>query len=170
MKMIEYKSVIYINQKIDLIFGGKYEIMVNCSQIETIFNKSISDFLKDKSIIEFIKSLEETPLYENTKPLRLNQIIDFNNKDGIFMQRNLALKFISGTHPSFEVWFMKTIDSLLFDFYRKIYSDIIEKIKLEEEMEKVEKQLLDNKSFVQLKILELEEKIAQLIEIQKKID
>lgn len=76
------------------------------------------------------------------------------------MHRILALKFASWLNPAFELWVYRTIDFILFDYYKRLEESLKESAKRKNRIDELKNTLLENPDFAELEQLELTEKQA----------
>jgi hypothetical protein len=72
----------------------------------------------------------------------------------------LALKFAAWLDPYFELWVYKTIDFILFDYYKRIEESLKESAKRKNRIDEIKSKLAESEEFQELEQLELQEKQA----------
>ena len=171
MKSIEFK---YGNQNIEFVQGNN-NIMINATQMAKVFNKRIDFFLKSDNTKAFIKELEFTlfggnstksqsefpPYGGNSEKQNREQIIKSKGKSGTYMHRILALKFAAWLDPKFELWVYSTIDKILFAQFQEIKEATVDKLKIEQQRDKMREELLKKHPDDFYKFLELEGKLTK---------
>lgn len=145
----------------EIEFGfEKTNVMVNATEMGKLYNKLPKDFLKNeetqKFIIECLKK-ENSPFLnvENEEDL-----VTSKQKSGTYMHRILALKFAAWLNPAFELWVYKTIDYILFDYYKRIENSLKQSANRKNRMDELKERLRINAEYQELEKLELEERQA----------
>jgi len=157
MKTVKF---IYNDRSIEFLQGNS-SIMVNATQMAKVFNKRIDFFLKSENTKAFIRALKFPPNGGNLKPLDDEQILKTRGRSGTFMHRILALKFAAWLDPKFELWVYSTIDKILFAQFQEIKDATIDKIKIEQERDKMREELLQKHPDDFYQFLELEGKLTK---------
>jgi hypothetical protein len=133
MKTIEK---LFQETEIHFLLQNEGEVMVNATEMASLFGKYPKDFTRLEGTQRFINELLEQ---ENEKLivahllqypdqskekndcvlLREEDLIYTNKKAGTFMTRKLALKFAAWLDVKFDVWIIDQIDNILFGHYKK---------------------------------------------------
>ncbi len=178
----------YDHQQIEFDLMGD-EILVNATEMATIFKKKINDFLRLKETKTFIKELEKRQVQDGnsrlernsqednnpleSKKLKLVSVVHGGRNNGTWMHRKLALKFAAWLHPAFEVWVYSVIDNLLYSAYKEMQLSIKESAERRSRMDEIRQQLRVQDTFRELERLDLEERQASYRrgkEIKKQLD
>jgi hypothetical protein len=111
---MEIVHFIYKEQPVDFLPGGNDNVMVNATQMATIFGKRVDVFLKSDHAQAFIEALLLVPKNVENETLSTpnggnkfkylrDEILKTNKRGGTWMHRILALKFAAWLDPNFEV-------------------------------------------------------------------
>ena len=152
----------------DTVYNGKLvpfefyreNVMVNATEMAKIFGKNVKDFVRNEQTKSFINSCLKR---ENSPFLNVESEADLLNskqKSGTWMHRILALKFAAWLDSDFEVWVYRTIDAILFDYYRRQEDSLKQSAKRKREIEKIRQKLRKDEVYLKLEQLELEERQA----------
>lgn len=145
---------------VDFNFDKASNVMVNATQMAKIYGKLVKDFLRnddtEKFILECLKK-ENSP-YLNV--ISREDLVSSTQKTGTWMHRVLALKFAAWLNPAFELWVYKTIDFILFDYYKRLEESLKESAKRKNRMDELKTSLMENPDFAELELLELTERQA----------
>lgn len=149
--MPQLRKYLYGNHQV--YFDMKNEdVEVNASAMAKIFNKDVTQFLRNANTKSFIKSLE----------LKLGNPSFRTIKGGKYastwMHRKLALKFAAWLNPDFEVWVYDIIDKLLFGGYKVLQHSIYESAQRKNRMLELKHALKGNDHYEELVRLQLEER------------
>lgn len=167
----EIVHFIYNDQPIDFLQGGNENVMVNATQMATIFGKRVDVFLKSDHAQAFIEALLLVPQKTEGEKISTpnggdifkyskDEIIKGSKRGGTWMHRILALKFAAWLDPSFEVWVFETIDQIILGHYRDLKEATAEKLLAEKELKRKKADLL-SKIPELAEIFELELKISE---------
>lgn len=137
-------------------------LMVNATQMAKIFGKDVPDFLILKQTKDFISECLNN---QNSGYLGIEKEDDLvvsKQKSGTWMHRILALKLAAWLDPKFELWVYLTIDSILFDKYKKIEDRLKKRADRKDKIDLIKDQLRNDEhtgnAFKELERLELEDK------------
>lgn len=178
---MEVVHFIYNNQEVDFLPSGDENVMINATQMATIFGKRVDVFLKSDHAQAFIEALLLVPKsveYQNLStpnggnnsdvftPFGVNkfkysrdEILKTNKRGGTWMHRILALKFAAWLDPNFEVWVFETTDRIILGHYKEQKEATEAKLRAEREVELKKQELLEKyPEFVDF--LELEGKVT----------
>lgn len=95
------------------------DVISNASEMASIYDKDVTEFLKLKETEKFIKILLMNLNFENETNTYKREDIVFIKDNSIFMHRKLAIKFASWLDMEFSIWFFETVDDILFGNYKK---------------------------------------------------
>jgi hypothetical protein len=121
---------------------GSDNVMVNATQMATIFGKRVDVFLKTDHAKDFIKVLEFTPFGGNSAPLKRKEILQSRGQSGTWMHRILALKFAAWLDSAFEVWVFSTIDAIINESFRLEREARLRKLSAKREMATLKQEML----------------------------
>ncbi len=158
--MEQIQKFIFNGIEVDFQIDKTSNVMVNATQMAKIYDKLPKDFLKNddtKSFIEVCLRKENSP-FLNVKSEE--DLVTTSQKFGTFMHRVLALKFAAWLNPAFELWVYKTIDFILFDYYKQIEESLKQSANRKNRIDELKEKLFDNSDFNELEQLELQEKQA----------
>lgn len=145
----------------EIEFGfEKTNVMVNATEMGKLYNKLPKDFLKNEDTQKFISEClkkENSPFLNVEKE---EDLIISAQKSGTFMHRVLALKFAAWLNPAFELWVYKTIDYILFDYYKRIEESLKQSATRKNRIDEIKEKLRVNAEYQELEQLELEERQA----------
>lgn len=144
----------YEGQQVEFDFGND-NIMVNATEMASIYGKRLDNFLENQSTKEFINALKFPLNGGNLSPLSDEEIIITKGRSGTWMHRMLALKFAAWLDPKFEVWVYGTIDKLMFG---SIKEDARQKSKIDKQRDELHERLLANPEYAELIGLENSQK------------
>lgn len=158
--MENIQKFVFNEKEVDFQFDKKSNVMVNATQMAKIYGKDLFQFTKSEGTKSFIKSCLKPAnagllCIENEEDL-----ITSKQKSGTFMHRILALKFAAWLNPDFEFWVYRTIDFILFDYYKRLEESLKESARRKNRMDELKEKLLENPEFNELEQLELQEKQA----------
>jgi hypothetical protein len=153
-KKMEVVHFIYNNQEVDFLPSGDENIMINATQMATIFGKRVDHFLRSDHAQAFIealllvpKSIENqnlfTPNGGNKFKYSRDEILKTNKRGGTWMHRILALKFAAWLDPAFEVWVFETVDQIILGHYKEQKEATTEKLMAEQQLEMKKRELLE---------------------------
>lgn len=151
---MEVVHFIYNNQEVDFLPSGDENVMINATQMATIFGKRVDVFLKSDHAQAFIealllvpKSIENqnlsTPNGGNKFKYSRDEILKTNKRGGTWMHRILALKFAAWLDPNFEVWVFETADRIILGHYKEQKEATEAKLRAEREVELKKQELLE---------------------------
>ena len=132
---------IYNDQTVEFLPGEN--VMVNATQMASIFGKEVNEFTSNKSTKLFIKACLKTGNSRFLKVKYESDLIDSKQKSGTWMHRILALKFAAWLDPNFEVWVFATIDKILLGHYKEQKEATTAKLLAERELELKREELLE---------------------------
>ena len=157
------QKFVFKNTEIDFQFDKKNNVMVNATQMAKIFGKHVSHFTDNELTQKFINASlnKRNSVYLNIKIEE--DLINSKPRSGTFMHRVLALKFAAWLNSDFEVWVYKTIDFILFDYYKRLEESLKESAKRKNRIEEIEEKLQSKVEYQELKRLEVQEKQASYI-------
>lgn len=158
--MEQIQKFVFNNTEVDFQFDRESNVMVNATQMAKIYGKLVKDFLRNDDTENFIS---ECLKKENSPFLNINSkedLVSSTQKSGTWMHRILALKFASWLNPAFELWVYRTIDFILFDYYKRLEESLKESAKRKNRIDELKNTLLENPDFAELEQLELTEKQA----------
>lgn len=145
----------------EIEFGfEKTNVMVNATEMGKLYDKKVEAFMRNEDTKNFIISALKS---ENSRFLNIEKEEDLvisSQKSGTFMHRVLALKFAAWLNPDFEVWVYKTIDYILFDYYKRIEESLKQSATRKNRMDEIKEKLRINTEYQELEKLELEERQA----------
>jgi hypothetical protein len=125
---------------------SKLNMMVNATEMASIYGKEVAHFMANDGTKKFINSCLKT---RNSEFLGIQKESDLylsKQRSGTWMHRVLALKFAAWLDPDFEVWVYYTIDKIMFGTMRE---DALKKAKSESEKERLHQKLLrENTDYV----------------------
>lgn len=153
-------NFVYKDSEIEFTLGGKNGVMVNATQMAKIFDKRVDVFLKTEPTKLFIEALKFPPTGVNLEIKNDEDIILTKGRNGTFMHRILALKFAAWLDPNFEVWVYSTIDTILFEHYKKMEDSLKESAKNKKQIDKLQEELNSDPRFLELEMLKLKERQA----------
>jgi len=147
----------YEGQTIEFDFSND-NVMVNATEMASIYDKRIDFFLKSDQTKAFINCLKFPPNGGNLVPMTDNEIMITKGRSGTWMHRMLALKFAAWLDPKFEVWIYGTIDKMIFGTIRE---DAKQKAKIDKQHEELHIKLLLNPDYADLMSLENSQKFIK---------
>lgn len=157
MQVLEF---IYNEKTISFDPTGNDNVMVNATEMASVFGKKVEAFRRNEATQNFISECFKS---ENSRFLGIEKeedLIVSKQKSGTWMHRILALKFAAWLDPKFELWVWITIDKILLGHYREVKAAMYEKLSAEKQRDLKREQLLnENPEFVEF--LELEGKISE---------
>ncbi len=133
----------YNDQAVDFLPSGNDELMVNATQMASIFGRKVEAFTRNEGTQAFILECLKS---ENSRFLGIqneSDLIDSRQKSGTWMHRILALKFAAWLDPAFELWVYVTIDQIILGHYKEQREATLEKLKAEQEVEAKKKELIE---------------------------
>jgi hypothetical protein len=166
------QKFVFNNTEVDFQFDKASNVMVNATQMAKIFGKHLPHFFENDSTNKFIEAclnsrnsdfISEDLKNANKRFLCIEKeedLISSKQKSGTFMHRVLALKFAAWLDPYFELWVYKTIDFILFDYYKRIEESLKESAKRKNRIDEIKSKLAESEEFNELEQLELQEKQA----------
>lgn len=107
-------------------------VMVNATEMAKLFKRKTEIFLKSDHAKAFIEVANRQP--------NGGQIIDNRGRNGVYFNRQLALKFAAWLSPEFEYWVFDTLDKIVFG-HLKEFRDLLQK---EVELKKLQPTLKQN--------------------------
>lgn len=158
--MEQIQKFVFDNKEVDFQFEKNSNVMVNATQMAKIFDKKVENFTRVDDTKNFINECLKNA---NKRFLGIENEADLINskqKSGTWMHRVLALKFAAWLNPAFELWVYKTIDFILFDYYKRLEESLKESAKRKNRIDELKNTLLENPEFAELEQLELAEKQA----------
>lgn len=158
--MEKIQKFVFNNTEVDFQFDKESNVMVNATQMAKIYGKHIEAFMRNEDAKNFILECLKS---ENSRFLGVineSDLIDSKQKSGTWMHRVLALKFAAWLNPAFELWVYKTIDFILFDYYKRLEESLKESAKRKNRMDELKTSLMENPDFAELELLELTERQA----------
>jgi hypothetical protein len=116
-------------------------VMLNATEMANLFGRKPDDFLKTEQTESFINECCKDENYRDllgikkdvqVENIRLEtgeileqrrksflKIVHGGRNNGTWMHRVLAVKFAAWLDPAFELWVFKTIDELLFGYWKE---------------------------------------------------
>lgn len=110
-------------------------MLVNATEMATIFGKQVNDFLRLEQTKAFVKVLEFKTGFPVLKTVKGGKT------SGTWMHRTLALKFAAWLNPDFELWVYETIEKILSGEYRLVKTLNDQRAELAKEITQMEAQL-----------------------------
>jgi len=145
----------------EIEFGfEKSNVMVNATEMAKIYGKKVNEFTSNENTKNFISAALKNGNSRFLNVEKEEDLIISSQKSGTFMHRVLALKFAAWLDPDFEIWVYKTIDTILFDYYKKIEESLKQSANRKNRMDELKERLRINNEFQELEKLELEERQA----------
>lgn len=158
--MEQIQKFVFNNTEVDFQFDKSSNVKVNATQMAKIYDKQVIAFLRNDDAKNFILECLKS---ENSHFLGVEKesdLYDSKQKSGTWMHRVLALKFAAWLNPAFELWVYKTIDFILFDYYKRLEESLKESAKRKNRIDELKAKLLEDPEFAELEQLELTEKQA----------
>ena len=140
----------YNNAKIEFQLNGQKNVKINATQMAKIFGKQVIAFLRNDDTKRFI---DECLKSENSHFLNIESredLISSKQKSGTFMHRVLALKFAAWLNPAFELWVFMMIEKIIFGHFEDHRKRLENKAENITRIENLEKELSQNKTFIEL--------------------
>lgn len=119
-------------------------IMVNATEMASIFNKRVENFTRLEDSKRFIESCLKPSFAEKLGITSIEDLIFSSQKTGTWMHRVLALKFAGWLNSDIDVWIHIVMDELLNHFGKVQMESIRETVKLQNEKKQLE--LKENKT------------------------
>ena len=149
----------YNEHHIEFYFNSE-NLQANATQMARAFNKDVFNFLRNENTKEFLTTCLNTA---NSRYLNIEKEEDLfvsKQNSGTWMHRVLALKFAAWLDPNFELWVYSTIDRIVFGEYQHLKKSLKESAGRKSKIEMLREELRNTPEFLQLEILELEERQA----------
>jgi hypothetical protein len=144
MKSLKF---IYQETQIHFLLQNEGEVMVNATDLAKAFGKETKDFLRNETTKAFINAFIETENAtlnkENSPFISEKDVVFSRQKTGTFMRRELAVYFAMWLDPYFAVWVTKTIDQLIWGYFKEYKAAMLEELKAKNEKEIVKDRLLN---------------------------
>ena len=157
MKVINFK---YNDSMIEFDLNQD-TLMVNATQMAKIFDSKVTHFIENQDTQKFILACLNSRNSDYLNIKSQDDLFTSKQKMGTFMHRVLALKFAAWLNPDFEIWIFHRIDQIVFGDYeilrKSLKASAARKIKIETLKEDIRN---ENPKFLELEILEIEEKQA----------
>lgn len=145
----------------EIEFGfEKTNVMVNATEMAKIYGKNVANFLRNEDTQNFTKVCLNNANSHYLNVEKEEDLVISSPKTGTFMHRILALKFAAWLNPEFELWVYKTIDYILFDYYKRIEESLKQSASRKNRMDEIKEKLRVNAEYQELEQLELEERQA----------
>ena len=154
--MVTFK---YNEHQIEFDFSDE-NLKVNATQMAKAFSKDVSDFFANDSTKKFVTTCLNN---RNSGYLKIENEEDLfisKQNTGTWMHRILALKFAAWLDPEFELWVYSTVDRIVFGEYQHLKKSLKESANRKNKIEMLREDLRTDKKFIELEILELEERQA----------
>jgi len=158
--MEQIQKFVFDNKEVDFQFEKNSNVMVNATQMAKIFEKKVENFTRVDDTKNFINECLKNANKRFLGIENEEDLINSKQKSGTWMHRVLALKFAAWLNPAFELWVYKTIDFILFDYYKRLEESLKESAKRKNRIDELKNTLLENPEFAELEQLELAEKQA----------
>jgi len=158
--MEQIQKFVFKNTEVDFQFEKNSNVMVNATQMAKIFEKKVENFTRVDDTKNFINECLKNANKRFLGIENEEDLINSKQKSGTWMHRVLALKFAAWLNPAFELWVYKTIDFILFDYYKRLEESLKESAKRKNRIDELKNTLLENPEFAELEQLELAEKQA----------
>jgi hypothetical protein len=127
-----------------LISNLDKDVLVNASEMASIFETKTESFLNLKETEEYIHTLLKYLNLESETPKYKREDIIFTSDNSTFMHRKLALKFASWLNMEFQIWLFETVDNILFANYKKHWDAHVVQKSSQAKMIELKKKLLLN--------------------------
>ncbi len=173
---MEIKEYMYNGKVVEFFFGD--DIMVNATEMASVFNKKTYHFLQLESTQKWIKWLENNAIRANrtrdsrarysgkaslpgeikyrTRDLIPILIVEKGGSEGgaTWMNRLLAIEFAMWLDIDFKGWIILKIDQLLYDYGFGKRNIVLEKVKLIVERERLFEENKDDEVVSRIKVIE----------------
>jgi hypothetical protein len=113
------KEFFYQESKITFTIGDNSDVKVNGNEMSKVFDKDVQDFLNQKVIKDFVRTYIQFEKESNSENNSFSKqdILYTEKKSGIYLDKVLAIKLATWLDPKFEIWIIKTMESLKFSHY-----------------------------------------------------
>lgn len=148
-------------------------VMVNATQMASVFGKEPTHFIRNESTKCLIEAFCQTAnsQFENefSPSGKFVKIIKGGRGNGTWLDRRVAIAFAMWLNPFFSVWVCDTIDTILFGSYLDDEKSLKEIARIQTQISQKEQYLVDHP--IQKEIEELkkaEQKERRLLDLRKK--
>lgn len=116
--MLQSQKNNYEGNEIPFRIDENGEVFMNATEMGKHFKgKSVANFLRNKSTVEYINALHEEKdvmrIRISTDSPLIQKVIGKGKEQGTWFQRNLALEFARWLNPKFSVWCNQRIDEII---------------------------------------------------------